>query len=153
MGIKFIKAFGFFLTMVLVSQSINALAASNKNTIRPTAKEGVIKLPSGLKYTDLQIGTGDSPQVGQTIAVHYTGTLENGQKFDSSHDRQEPIHFVFGVGQVIKGWDEGLKTMKVGGRRTLIIPPELGYGAHGAGDVIPPNATLIFDVELVNIQR
>jgi peptidylprolyl isomerase len=108
-------------------------------------------MPSGLKYVDLEEGTGATPKKGQTVVVHYTGTLEDGTKFDSSRDRKQPFKFKLGEGQVIKGWDEGISTMKVGGRRQLIIPPELGYGARGAGGVIPPNATLIFDVELLRI--
>ncbi len=110
-----------------------------------------ITTPSGLKYRDIQVGTGATPTAGQTVNVHYTGTLTDGTKFDSSRDRNRPFSFKLGVGQVIKGWDEGLSTMKVGGRRLLVIPPELGYGARGAGGVIPPNATLVFDVELLRI--
>jgi peptidylprolyl isomerase len=112
--------------------------------------------PSGLKIIDTQPGTGASPKTGQTCVMHYTGWLyENaikGKKFDSSVDRNEPFEFKIGMRQVIAGWDEGVSTMKVGGKRTLIIPPELGYGARGAGGVIPPNATLIFDVELLDIK-
>ncbi|MFM6058355.1 MAG: FKBP-type peptidyl-prolyl cis-trans isomerase, partial [Microcystis aeruginosa] len=107
---------------------------------------------SGLKYIDIVEGTGETPQKGQKVTVHYTGTLTDGEKFDSSKDRNQPFTFTIGVGQVIKGWDEGVASMKVGGQRTLIIPPELGYGARGAGGVIPPNATLLFDVELLGVK-
>ena len=112
---------------------------------------------SGLQYSDTQQGTGASPKTGDTCVMHYTGWLyENGvkgKKFDSSVDRGSPFAFTIGVGQVIKGWDEGVATMKVGGKRTLIIPAHLGYGARGAGGVIPPNATLQFDVELLAIEN
>lgn len=106
---------------------------------------------SGLQYTDLVEGTGAMPKPGQRVTVHYTGTLEDGTQFDSSRDRGRPFTFQIGVGQVIKGWDEGVGTMRVGGRRQLVIPPELGYGSRGAGGVIPANATLLFDVELLRI--
>lgn len=107
---------------------------------------------SGLKYVEIVEGTGAMPEKGQKVKVHYTGTLEDGSKFDSSRDRNTPFEFRIGQGQVIKGWDEGLSTMKVGGQRQLIIPPELGYGSRGAGGVIPPNATLLFDVELLGVE-
>jgi peptidylprolyl isomerase len=111
----------------------------------------VVTTPSGLKYVELKEGTGATPERGQTVEVHYVGTLEDGTQFDSSRDRGQPFKFKIGVGRVIKGWDEGLSTMKVGGRRNLIIPPELGYGSRGAGGVIPPDATLLFDVELLGV--
>lgn len=107
---------------------------------------------SGLKYTDLVQGTGATPQKGQTVTVHYTGTLENGKKFDSSRDRGTPADFRIGVGAVIKGWDEGLMTMKVGGRRKFVIPSALGYGPVGRPPDIPGNATLLFDVELLGVK-
>jgi FKBP-type peptidyl-prolyl cis-trans isomerase len=106
--------------------------------------------PSGLKLELLQEGKGPLPQKGQKVVVHYTGTLADGKKFDSSRDRGEPFSFTLGAGQVIQGWDEGLILMKVGSRAKLTIPPALGYGARGAGNVIPPNAILIFDVELLD---
>jgi len=109
-----------------------------------------IKTETGLEYIDTQEGSGDNPNVGQKISVHYTGTLPDGTKFDSSYDRDEPLQFMVGIGQVIKGWDEGLLSMKTGGKRTLFIPPELAYGERDLG-VIPPNSTLHFDVELVEI--
>lgn len=111
---------------------------------------------SGLQITDSKVGTGASPKTGQTCVMHYTGWLyqdgAKGRKFDSSLDRGEPFEFVIGMRQVIGGWDQGVATMKVGGKRTLIIPPELGYGARGAGGVIPGNATLMFDVELLEVK-
>ena len=116
----------------------------------------VTTTPSGLKIIDVKVGTGPSPKPGQTCMMNYTGWLyENGKKgakFDSSLDRNQPFSFPIGQHQVITGWDEGVATMKVGGKRTLILPPELGYGARGAGGVIPPNATLIFDVELLGVK-
>jgi FKBP-type peptidyl-prolyl cis-trans isomerase FkpA len=111
-----------------------------------------VTTPSGLKYEDLDAGTGATAQSGQKAKVHYTGWLTNGQKFDSSKDRNDPFEFTLGAGQVIKGWDEGVVGMKVGGKRKLTIPAALGYGARGAGGVIPPNAELIFEVELLGVK-
>ena len=107
---------------------------------------------SGLQYEDIKVGDGAEAKVGDTVSVHYTGWLTDGTKFDSSKDRNQAFNFSLGAGMVIKGWDEGVAGMKVGGTRKLTIPPDLGYGARGAGGVIPPNATLIFEVELLGIK-
>ena len=118
------------------------------------AETNIVTLPSGIKYEDHVVGTGESPQKGQMVTVHYTGWLDDngakGRKFDSSRDRGQPFTFKLGVGQVISGWDTGVSTMQAGGQRTLVLPPEHGYGSRGAGSVIPPGATLIFDVELIS---
>lgn len=117
----------------------------------------MVTAKSGLKYIDHKVGTGDEAVKGGTVEVHYTGWLyeneKRGNKFDSSLDRKEPFSFPLGAGRVIKGWDEGVQGMKVGGKRELIIPPDLGYGARGAGGVIPPNATLNFEVELLKVVK
>ena len=113
--------------------------------------EKAIQTASGLEYVEITEGTGASPKAGDTVSVHYTGWLKSGQKFDSSVDRSEPFEFPIGKGRVIKGWDEGVATMKVGGKRKLIIPAHLGYGDRGAGGVIPPGATLVFEVELLGV--
>jgi FKBP-type peptidyl-prolyl cis-trans isomerase len=121
------------------------------------AANQVIAMPDGLKYTDTKLGNGATAAAGDKVTVQYTGWLyqnrAKGAKFDSSRDRNQPFQFTLGAHQVIAGWDEGVAGMKVGGERTLIIPPELGYGAQGAGGVIPPNATLMFDVELLQVQK
>ena len=111
-----------------------------------------VTTPSGLKYLDQVVGTGEVAVAGKTVSVHYTGWLENGKKFDSSVDRGQAFSFPLGAGRVIKGWDEGVQGMKVGGKRKLTIPSNLGYGPQGAGGAIPPNATLIFDVELLGVR-
>jgi peptidyl-prolyl cis-trans isomerase A (cyclophilin A) len=111
-----------------------------------------MKTQSGLEYIEIETGTGEQAAAGNVVSVHYTGKLQDGKVFDSSIPRGEPITFPLGEGNVIKGWDEGIALMKVGGKAQLIIPPNLAYGEHGAGGVIPPNATLVFDVELVSIK-
>ena len=140
------------LVAVLGSVSID----SSHSTAMAQAKGKLMTTASGLQIEDSVVGTGASPAKGQTCVMHYTGWLyENGvkgKKFDSSVDRNEPFEFPIGMSRVIKGWDEGVASMKVGGKRTLIIPPDLGYGARGAGGVIPPNATLVFDVELLGVK-
>jgi FKBP-type peptidyl-prolyl cis-trans isomerase FkpA len=110
-----------------------------------------ITTESGLQYEELTEGTGATAEAGQNVSVHYTGWLTDGQKFDSSKDRNQPFEFSLGAGMVIRGWDEGVQGMKVGGVRKLTIPPQLGYGARGAGGVIPPNATLVFEIELLDV--
>lgn len=133
---------------------VMALVAAPVFAAKDEVKAGkTVTTASGLKYVDQVVGKGASPVAGKQVTVHYTGTLENGRKFDSSVDRKEPFKFIIGVGQVIPGWDEGVMTMKVGGKRKLIIPSKLGYGASGAGGVIPPNATLLFDVELLDVKK
>jgi FKBP-type peptidyl-prolyl cis-trans isomerase len=123
---------------------------------KPPAKNGngtkEVVTASGLKYVDLKAGQGEEARAGKVVEVHYTGWLENGTKFDSSVDRNRPFTFRLGAGDVIKGWDEGVAGMKAGGKRKLIIPPDLGYGKRGAGEVIPPGATLIFEVELLGVR-
>ena len=117
-----------------------------------SAEETLVKTSSGLQYANLVVGQGREAHAGETATVHYTGTLLDGTKFDSSKDRNKPFSFRLGAGHVIKGWDEGVEGMKIGGTRKLVIPPQLGYGARGAGSAIPPNATLIFIVELLDLR-
>jgi FKBP-type peptidyl-prolyl cis-trans isomerase len=142
------------LVAAIIIGAIGSLSAAPSSALAQTGK--TMTTPSGLQIIDTTVGTGASPQPGQICVMHYTGWLyENGQKgdrFDSSADRNQPFRFPIGQRRVIAGWDEGVATMKVGGKRTLIIPPALGYGARGAGAMIPPNATLIFDVELLAVE-
>lgn len=137
---------------LLAALTLSPTLAAKPTTDDSAAKQSATTTQSGLKYIDVKKGSGQTPKEGQIVIVHYTGTLPDGTKFDSSRDRNDPFKFTLGKGQVIKGWDEGIATMNVGGQRKLIIPAELGYGAQGAGDKIPPNATLHFDVELIGVE-
>lgn len=156
--LSLITLLAIFSTMVV---SPEAFAWPFKKDKKQTAQKvyplgpdanGFYTSSSGLKFKDMTKGKGQRPRIGQTAVVHYTGRLTNGKKFDSSLDRGQPFTFVLGKGQVIKGWDEGVRGMNIGGKRRLVVPPHLGYGSRGAGGVIPPNATLIFDVELLGVR-
>lgn len=140
----------------VLALALPALAATTPpKTTKPKPQPAAVKsvtLPDHLQYTDLVVGKGPQPKAGQTVLVHYTGTFPDGKKFDSSRDRGQPFSFVLGQHQVIACWDEGVGSMRVGGHRKLVCPPELAYGERGAGNVIPPNATLDFDVELLSIK-
>src|SRR5579872_801189 len=146
----------FFLVLLLAAAAGVGCArpstSASTSSTTPSATLEVTSMPDGLQYTDEQVGTGAEATPGKTAVVHYTGWLMDGTKFDSSLDRNQPFSFPLGAGQVIKGWDEGVAGMKVGGKRILIVPPALGYGARGAGNVIPPNATLKFEVQLLDVQ-
>ncbi len=155
----------FGVALFIFSRKSNDAADTSKIGLNPAASitplptptptpEGnnIIQMENGLKIQDLKVGTGQEAKTGYAVDVNYLGTLENGTKFDSSYDRGQSFQFVLGAGQVIKGWDIGVAGMKVGGKRKLIIPPDLAYGEKGAGGVIPPNATLVFEVELLAVQ-
>jgi FKBP-type peptidyl-prolyl cis-trans isomerase len=153
----------FFLVLALFTFFAVAFGCGSPDKSTPSAPPSTsspmkvsgqpVTTASGLQYWDIVVGSGATATPGSTVKVHYTGFLTTGQKFDSSRDRGEPFSFPLGQGQVIKGWDEGVAGMKVGGQRQLRIPPQLGYGAAGAGGAIPPNATLIFDVELLEVGK
>jgi FKBP-type peptidyl-prolyl cis-trans isomerase len=136
--------------LIIVGLAVSAVAYVLSH--RGPAQGAEVTSASGLKYIDVVEGTGATPKTGQMVTVQYTGTLENGKKFDSSLDHGQPYEFPIGTGRVIKGWDEGLATMKVGGKRKLIIPPSLGYGVRGSPPNIPPNSILLFDVELLDVK-
>ena len=144
LGLCVVASVGFILTQ--------GAAAQDKDKDKDSKKGKVVTTKSGLKYEDIKEGTGAEAKSGDTVDVHYTGWLKDGKKFDSSKDRGQPFSFKLGAGRVIKGWDEGVAGMRVGGKRKLIIPPELGYGKRGAGNVIPPDAELTFEVELLKIK-
>jgi peptidylprolyl isomerase len=155
----FIRASAFTRAATLAALAFTAALSGTivfGSSTPAAAQAKTMTTASGLQITDSVVGTGETPKTGQTCVMHYTGWLYTngmkGKKFDSSVDRGEPFEFPIGRGRVIKGWDEGVATMKVGGKRTLIIPPALGYGAQGAGGVIPPNAVLMFDVELLGVK-
>jgi peptidylprolyl isomerase len=147
---------GRLFALALAASLAGIVFTAASANLTPAKAQPVMTTADGLQIIDLKVGTGASPKKGQTVVVHYTGWLytdgKKGTKFDSSVDRGQPFEFPIGQQQVIPGWDEGVATMKVGGKRTLIIPSALAYGANGAGGVIPPNATLIFDVELLRIK-
>jgi FKBP-type peptidyl-prolyl cis-trans isomerase len=143
------------LGIVVGAAVLAALVAACSQSQAPSGGGGggqEVTTASGLKYTDTKVGTGAEAKAGQNVSVHYTGWLTNGTKFDSSKDRGQPFNFPLGGGRVIKGWDEGVQGMKVGGTRKLTIPANLGYGPQGAGGVIPPNATLVFEVDLLDVK-
>jgi FKBP-type peptidyl-prolyl cis-trans isomerase FkpA len=150
---KAIVIFLLTLSIALLAQTKKPAKNAAKKTDGPTAVSGKpVSAASGLQYWDIKKGSGKLAQAGKTVSVHYTGWLTDGKEFDSSRDVGDPIQFQLGTGQVIKGWDEGIAGMKVGGKRQLRIPPALGYGARGFGSSIPPNATLVFDVELMDVK-
>jgi peptidylprolyl isomerase len=153
------REFDRLFAALLLAAAVSIPACVQKEAKAPAPAQvekgtsGMVKTSSGLAYVDLKAGAGAAPTAGKQVKVHYTGWLENGTKFDSSVDRGEPFVFTIGVGQVVPGWDEGVMSMKTGGKRKLVIPPQLGYGSSGAGGVIPPDATLIFEVELLDVAK
>ena len=142
-----------WMTILAILLAVSVAGGGQATKQGGAMDEKVVTTPTGLKYVDLVVGTGLEAEKGQTVSVHYTGWLTDGKKFDSSVDRGEPFSFPLGAERVIKGWDEGVAGMKVGGKRKLMIPPQLGYGTRGAGGVIPPNAELVFEVQLLEIRK
>jgi FKBP-type peptidyl-prolyl cis-trans isomerase len=150
---RYLLLLSSLVTLVLACGDSGSPTATTQSTSEVNMESNsTVTTASGLQYTDLEQGTGTEASQGATAVVHYTGWLLDGTKFDSSHDRGVPLEFVIGQGRVIPGWEEGVGTMNVGGKRELIIPPNLAYGAQGAGGVIPPNATLKFEVELIDLK-
>jgi len=152
MRLKTLPRISIAALLAVAFSLLTSACADPKNGKAAEAEAQETVTPTGLRYVDLKVGEGPEARAGKLVEVHYTGWLENGTKFDSSLDRNEPFSFGLGEGNVIKGWDEGVAGMKVGGKRKLTIPPNLGYGDQGAGGVIPPGATLIFEVELLGVQ-
>ena len=142
-------AIAIFLLAIIALVAFIVLRTSS--TQEPSTSD-MTTTTSGLQYQDIEIGAGSIAETGDIVSVHYTGWLESGKKFDSSLDRGDPFEFTIGAGEVIKGWEEGITGMKVGGKRRLVIPPDLSYGSSGVSGIIPPNATLIFEVELLTIE-
>ncbi|HEV7517903.1 MAG TPA: FKBP-type peptidyl-prolyl cis-trans isomerase [Thermoanaerobaculia bacterium] len=149
---SFTLALATLLTALPLAGPVLAQAPSEKAMEKPAEGQEVVT-PSGLKYTDLKVGTGEEATAGKTVTIHFTGWLTNGTKFESSHDKNQPLTFKLGAGQAIEGWDKGVAGMKVGGKRKLVIPPGLGYGGKSVGGVIPPNSTLVFEVELLKVKN
>lgn len=141
----------YFIIFLLASLLV--FGCKSSQSTKDDNKPQYITTPSGLQYIDIKEGTGDIPTIGQKVIVHYVSSLENGTKFDSSRERNKPYKFTVGANEVIKGWDEGVQTMRVGGIRKLIIPPELAWGSRSMGDEIPPNSTIIIEVELLGIEK
>ncbi|HYN20195.1 MAG TPA: FKBP-type peptidyl-prolyl cis-trans isomerase [Thermoanaerobaculia bacterium] len=152
MRLKTLPRISIAALLAVAFSLLTSACADPKNGKAAETEAQEIVIPTGLRYVDLKVGDGPEARAGKLVEVHYTGWLENGTKFDSSLDRNEPYSFGLGEGNVIKGWDEGVAGMKVGGKRKLTIPPDLGYGDQGTGGVIPPGATLIFEVELLGVQ-
>lgn len=142
----------FFALLIVAGPLLPAFAVQDKKPAAPSAAARENVTPSGVRYVDLALGQGDEAQLGKIVEVQYTGWLQDGTKFDSSRDREHPFTFRLGTGDAIKGWDEGLLGMKVGGKRKLTVPPELGFGKQGIGSVVPPNAVLVYEFELLGVR-